>query len=435
MPKFKAQKSRHQKAPRPLWMVIVGSVIVFALVTVFLAWKVPSLFGSLGVGGPTANQQALRDMPNDAIKVNNDGFLTLPTDKPKKYYRQSDVNIPYPSDGVKGIYLSAYGMGQKNLLEKNLKLVEDTGLNSVAIDVKSDWGSIATPLEINNDLIQKNVDQTFDGKNLIQRLAKSNIYPIARITTFKDNTITEEHPEWSFRDSNNQVWKDAGGQSFLNPFNKDAWKYLVDIAKGAAQLGFKDIQFDYVRFPEGFETFADSLNYDMGDYAKYGKDSVEARQHAIADFLSYANKELREYGVDVSADLFGYVTTTKSAPGIGQNYEMMAKQVDHISGMIYPSHWQSGDFGYPAPDKEPYGVVNNYIQVEKANLKEIGEDETKKSRPWLQSFTAEYLGSGMYMNYDAEAIQAQINALSDNGVHEYLLWNAANDYNADVDYK
>ncbi|MDO4671115.1 MAG: putative glycoside hydrolase [Aerococcus sp.] len=438
MPKFEQRQKRqyrHHKAPHSRWQWIVSGILILGALVLLLAWRMPSLFGSLGIGGPTANQQALREMPKDSIKMNNQGFLSVPKNKPSKFYRQSDVNISYPNDGVKGIYLSAYGMGQPQLLEKNLKLVEDTGLNSVVIDVKSDWGSIATPLTTDNELINKNVDQTFDGKTLMKRLEKSQIYPIARITTFKDNTVTSEHPEWSFREASGEVWTDAGGQSFLNPFNKDAWKYIVDIAKGAAQLGFKDIQFDYVRFPEGFETFAESLNYDMGDYAEYGKGSVEARQHAIADFLSYANKELREYGVDVSADLFGYVATTKSAPGIGQNYQMMAEQVDHISGMIYPSHWQAGDFGYPAPDKEPYGVVNQYIQVEKANLEELGKNATKKPRPWLQAFTADYLGSGMYMEYDTQAVQDQINALADNDIHEYLLWNAANDYDPNVDYK
>lgn len=434
MPKFKPQQ-RHQHAPRPLWHIIIGGLVVLAAIVLLLAWRVPQLFGSAGICGPTANQQALRDMPSDTVTVNEQPLLTVPKVKPSKFYRQSDVNIAYPKDGVKGIYLSAYGMGQPQLLEKNLKMVDETGLNSVVIDVKSDWGSIATPLAVKDDLVNKNVDQTFDGQALMKRLEQSQIYPIARITTFKDNTVTEQHPEWSFRDSNNQVWTDAGGQSFLNPFNKDAWAYIVDIAKGAAQLGFKDIQFDYVRFPEGFETFSESLNYDMGDYAQYGKGSVEARQHAIADFLNYANKELREYGVDVSADLFGYVATTKSAPGIGQNYMMMAQQVDHISGMIYPSHWQAGDFGYPAPDKEPYGVVDQYIQVEKANLKALGDAATQKPRPWLQAFTAEYLGSGMYMEYDTKAVQDQIDALADNDIHEYLLWNAANEYDANVNYK
>ncbi|MCY3066770.1 putative glycoside hydrolase [Aerococcus urinae] len=367
------------------------------------------------------------------INEGNQALLRVPSVKPERFYKASQVNIAYPKEGVRGIYLSAHGMGTPSILERNINLLDSTGLNSVVIDVKSDWGSIATQLPTDNDLVKKNEEITFNGQEMMQTFEEKQIYPIARITTFKDTYAAKAHPDWSFKKSNGEIWSDAGGQTFLNPYNKDVWAYVVDVAKGAAELGFKDIQFDYVRFPEGFENFGTSLVYDMGDYAHYGKDSVEGRCQAITDFLAYAQKELRPYGVDVSADIFGYVTTIGSAPGIGQDFTDIANTIDVVSSMIYPSHWSNGDFGFTAPDLEPYGVVDNYMDVEDLRLENIGGDHAH-SRPWLQAFTASYLANGTYQEYTNVEIEEQIQALRDHGVYEYLLWNAANDYPSNVDY-
>ncbi|MCI5775996.1 MAG: putative glycoside hydrolase [Aerococcus sp.] len=431
--KPKQTPKQHANRNHTWWKWLIPLVLVLALVGI-LVFATDNPVSDRLIGPKRTDAPSARSLSSEKLAVNDQPLLSIPTQKPQKFYHPSDVNIAYPKDGVKGIYLSAYGMGVPETLERNLNLVANSALNSVVIDVKSDWGSIATDLDVDNEEVKQNVDKTFDGKQMMKRLEKDQIYPIARITTFKDNTAIKKHPEWSFRDSSGAVWSDDSGQNFLNPFDKDVWKYIVDVAKGAAQLGFQDIQFDYVRFPEGFESIATDLDYDMGDYAKYGKGSVEARQHAIADFLKYANQELRSYGVNVSADLFGYVATAKSAPGIGQNYLWMADNVDHISGMVYPSHWQKGDFGFDAPDLEPYGVIDEYIKAEKSVLSELEGDQTHKTRPWLQSFTADYLPSGTYMEYDEKAVQDQIDALAANGVHEYLLWNARNEYFEDVDY-
>ena len=101
--------------------------------------------------------------------------------------------------------------------------------------------------------------------------------------------------------------------------------------------------------------------------------------------------------------------------------------------MIYPSHWSNGDFGLQAPDTEPYKTVNRYIQKENSLLDTLGKDKPI-SRPWIQDFTASYLGAGNYIDYDAKAISEEVQALKDNGVNEFLLWNAGNDYTEGVNY-
>ena len=119
------------------------------------------------------------------------------------------------------------------------------------------------------------------------------------------------------------------------------------------------------------------------------------------------------------------------APGIGQNFLKISENVDVISSMIYPSHWTSY-FGIAKPDLEPYRLVQEYAKVENAKLGELKTPPV--SRPWLQDFTASYLGSGNYQVYGKEQVEDQIKALSEAGINEYLLWNAGNNYSQGVDY-
>ncbi len=207
---------------------------------------------------------------------------------------------------------------------------------------------------------------------------------------------------------------------------KETWDYAINVGIEAAKVGFKEIQFDYVRFPEGFEVWGEDLVYDMGDYADADMDDVQKRVAAVSDFVAYAREQLMPYGVEVSVDIFGYAATVPEAPGIGQNFSNIASHVDVISSMIYPSHWGASYFGIDAPDLHPYEVVDEYMKVELPLLESL--DHTPVTRPWLQDFTASYLGAGYYKEYGNAEVMAQVQALNDHGVTEFLLWNAGNVY-------
>ncbi len=133
----------------------------------------------------------------------------------------------------------------------------------------------------------------------------------------------------------------------------------------------------------------------------------------------------------MSVDIFGYSATLPEAPGIGQNFSKISEQVDVISSMIYPSHWTSY-FGIDKPDLEPYNVVKEYAKVENKKLSKLKHPPV--SRPWLQDFTASYLGSGNYQKYGKRQVEDQVKALHDEGIDEFLLWDAANRYTKNVDY-
>ncbi|AUJ51461.1 GTP-binding protein [Staphylococcus hominis subsp. hominis] len=356
---------------------------------------------------------------SDALKKNNEK-------------NKNENKVDYPKDGVKGIYVTSNST-QGAKMDELVKFIKDSNLNTMVIDVKDDTGNITMKLNTGNKQVDKNTLDIVDGKKLLKKLHDNNIYPIARIVTFKDTKLANEHPEWTFRNSDGSVWTNGKGDSFVNPFMKEVWKYDIDVAKAAAKAGFQDIQFDYVRFPEGFENQADSLTYNKGEYKNSQMSSGDQRVDTITKFLEYANKELKPMGVNVSADVFGYSALVENAPGIGQSFPKISKNVDAISSMIYPSHWSNGDFGLQAPDTEPYKTVNRYIQKENSLLDTLGKDKPI-SRPWIQDFTASYLGAGNYIDYDAKAISEEVQALKDNGVNEFLLWNAGNDYTEGVNY-
>ncbi|WP_394217968.1 putative glycoside hydrolase [Staphylococcus warneri] len=334
--------------------------------------------------------------------------------------------VAYPKDGVKGIYVTSNST-QGDKIYQLIKYVKDAKLNAMVIDVKDDEGNVTMKFNTGNKLIDKNTMDIADAKPLLKKLKDNDIYPIARIVTFKDTKLAKEHPEWSYKEKDGSVWQNGKGDSFVNPFVKDVWKYNVSISKEAAKAGFQDIQYDYVRFPEGFENEADQLDYDKGDYKNSKLSKGDQRVDAVTSYLEYARKELKPYNVKISADVFGYSALVKNAPGIGQSFPKISKNVDAISSMIYPSHWSPGDFGLEAPDTEPYKTVNRYIQKENNILDSLGKQKPI-SRPWIQDFTASYLGEGNYKEYDAKALSDQVQALKDNGVNEFLLWNAGNDY-------
>ena len=372
--------------------------------------------------GNQKNEQSSNKSGNsqsDALKKNNDK-------------NTNENKVEYPKDGVKGIYVTSNST-QGAKMDELVKFIKDSNLNTMVIDVKDDTGNITMKLNTGNKQVDKNTLDIVDGKKLLKKLHDNNIYPIARIVIFKDTKLANEHPEWTFKNSDGSVWTNGKGDSFVNPFMKEVWKYDIDVAKAAAKAGFQDIQFDYVRFPEGFENQADSLTYNKGEYKNSQMSSGDQRVDTITKFLEYANKELKPMGVNVSADVFGYSALVENAPGIGQSFPKISKNVDAISSMIYPSHWSNGDFGLQAPDTEPYKTVNRYIQKENSLLDTLGKDKPI-SRPWIQDFTASYLGAGNYIDYDAKAISEEVQALKDNGVNEFLLWNAGNDYTEGVNY-
>ena len=180
----------------------------------------------------------------------------------------------------------------------------------MVIDIKDDYGYITYVPDKDSELASLDIGKPYikDPHAMLKELEEKQIYPIGRIVVFKDSVLAEKRPDLSFMDGD-QIWKNGRGESFVNPFMKEVWDHNVQIAIEAAKMGFQEIQFDYVRFPEGFEKRLESLKYDFEDYEESELDPVQRRVEAITDFVVYAREQLKPYGVKVSVDIFGYAAT------------------------------------------------------------------------------------------------------------------------------
>jgi hypothetical protein len=328
---------------------------------------------------------------------------------------------------IKGIYATAHS-ADGSRMQTLLKLMDDTSLNSMVIDVKDDWGYITWDTG-NPDLAAKGTTNKIIGDmpKLMNTLKEHQVYPIARVVVFKDTVLAKKNPELSFMNTNGTVWGNSKNppDSFVNPYRKEVWEYNVAVAKEAVKAGFKEIQFDYVRFPEGFEKRADTL--------KYTKDE-RSRIDAVAQFVKYAREQIEPLGARVSVDIFGYAASVPAAEGIGQDFVKISENVDVISPMIYPSHYSEGWYGAKVPDAAPYAVINGSMIDTNKKLAPIEKNGLKPIiRPWIQDFTASWIKG--HIKYGKHEIEEQIRALEANGIHEFLLWNANNNYTPGVDYK
>lgn len=394
----------------------------------------------VGCGNRTTEEEARDAESNEIIKQQvdmeqqeEDNTLPMVTKVVYNFDEYEEV-IPartdsfYKRDAVKGVYVSGHVAGIESWMDELIDLADTTEINAFVIDVKNDSGRICFDTDIEEvDAIGSDSNYIRDIDGLMDRLYEHDIYPIARIVTFKDPYLAAAKPEYAIKNADGSLWK-YKGIPWLNPYNKDTWKYVVEVAKEAARVGFKEIQFDYIRF----EATSSLKSADFG-----GLDQEHTRMEVILEFIDYALEELEPYDVELSADVFGIVINSElDSKVIGQNYIEMAKRLDVICPMVYPSHYGYGFYGIPAgkhSDLYPYKIINGSMEDSNEVLEQIPEGEHRAVvRPWLQAFTATYLGAGNYMTYGKEAIRDQINGAYDAGLEEWILWHAGVKYNSDA---
>ena len=332
---------------------------------------------------------------------------------------------------VKGIYVTGPRAGSAGM-EDLIRLVDETELNAMVIDVKNDEGNVTFKLtneEILQDIpvldqivqMQAGVRYIRDIQALMQEVKDHDIYTIARIVCFKDPHLAAAQPELALRKPDGKPVTDANGLAWVNPYKQEVWEYLTELAEMAADLGFDEIQYDYVRFPVGSDADAADYGVDMEAYPK---------RQAIQDFLSYAGDRLHEKGCVVTADVFGTIIGSETdVQTVGQDYTALGQTVDAISPMVYPSHYANGVFGLEVPDAHPYETVSAAMQSSAEELQSIPEAERAVVRPWLQAFTATWVPG--HISYNGIQIREQIQAVYDAGYEEWILWNATNRYSPD----
>ncbi len=326
---------------------------------------------------------------------------------------------------VKGIYISAYVAGTPTMVDNLIAELDRTEANALVIDLKDDFGRVAC--EMDSPLVNEIGSVKVYIRNveaLMEKLKEHDIYAIARIPAFRDAWLGEHRPEWCIQKTDGTVFKDRDGNAWVNPYKEEAWDYLVEIAAEAKKIGFDEVQFDYVRFcTENGTQDAVFVECDV---------QGRARTDIICEFMAYAYEKLKKEGLFVSADVFGAIINSGiNADSVGQIYGEMAKHLDYISPMIYPSHYADGNYGIDHPDMHPYETITAALADSRKELYFAGLDGSHVAavRPWLQDFTASWLAN--HITYGGEQVREQIQATYDAGYDEWLLWDASCKYEWD----
>ncbi len=355
------------------------------------------------------------------------------------------VHIKTPNY-VRSAYITSWVATLKERRQGIIKLVQDTELNAVVIDIKDFSGKVL--FDTGDPEIKKIGSEEIRMKDIkpwIEELHKNGIYVIARLTVFQDPLYAKKFPDQAVQTANGAVWKDRHGLSFVDVSSQPFWDYIIRIAKAAEKVGFDEINFDYIRFPSDgnmkdikFPKSGPSVASKDNRQIQFQKlmaqkkvsqnavvtpnitDLKSAKQLKLEVFYNYLHTQMSQVGIPISADLFGMVTSNQDDLGIGQVLESAAPYFDYICPMVYPSHYPKQFLNYSNPADHPYEIVH-YAMVEGVKRFNAMKLNPQKLRPWLQDFN---LGA----TYDAAKVKAQIKAVHDAGLRSFSMWDPRNKY-------
>lgn len=324
------------------------------------------------------------------------------------------ARVPRP-DSVRALYVNAWAAGSRTRMAELIRIADSTEINAFIVDVKeSDTfltyknTSIALAKEIGAD--QRPASGWLPA--LIDTLRAHRIYPIARIVVFKDRALAEKKPELAIQRVGGGLWRDKKGLAWVNPYNKQVWDYNVAIAREAMEMGFSELQWDYVRFPDVTATARGTMSYPGND----GK----SRADNIRDFIVYTKEQLKQFNVPVTADVFGLVTHLEGDVEIGQQWETVVSVADAVLPMVYPSHYAPGLYGISRPIANPYQIVRLALTDAMERSKHVSDSTGKpvaETMGWLEAMSIRGAQFG------AAEVRLQIQAAYDAGVKSWALWN------------
>jgi hypothetical protein len=326
------------------------------------------------------------------------------------------TRVPTP-DTLRGLYVNRWAaLGRK--LTDLIGVAKRTEVNALVIDVKDDRGFVLyrskVPLarEIGADTADGHWMSSAKLRAVLDTMAAHKIYPIARIVVAKDPLLAERKLDLAIkRKSDLKPWLDKNGHPWLDPHQRAVWQYAVDLAREAHELGFSEVQFDYVRFPDEKRLISETI---------YPLANGRTRAQVIRDQLGFVRSALKPLGMRVTADVFGLTATDTTDMGIGQRWEMFVDQVDVVLPMIYPSHFARGTYKLRNPNAHPYKTIDHALKDAIARSDSV--PNAAIVIPWYQDFT---LGTP---RYGATEIRAQKKAGYDNGFQSWILWNPKSNY-------
>ena len=416
-----------------------------------------------------ANARPAREFTTTSLSGGSHTENSEPETKNAKTLEERIREARTRSANVKGLYMTAdvaddRGKAGTRLRDDIINIAEKTEINGIVIDVKEVCGSMYNEIRL---------------RELLADLHKKNIWAIARIVVFKDASLIDTHPEWylkrSFPRAANRdecanrrylrvkhaegnlsdpsvFWRDARGGYWLDPAHPEAGRYLIDFSKRIIDLGFDELQFDYIRFPSDGDV-------ENAVYPRW--DGKTPKYIVMKMFFELLNRELKMYKPEIilSADMFGYAAIRAGDVGIGQRLDDIGDTFDYISFMVYPSHYYNGlalpadpakglpaiNFSHTQARMNPDIIVGRTLQFARdfldgriststtlasavvATSTTVTQRSRAKLRPWLEDF---YHSADRAAGrpWGAQKVRMQIDAAQAVDPHGWLLWNASNVY-------
>lgn len=324
----------------------------------------------------------------------------------------TEMNVALEPFVVKGIYMPLGILTDEAKVRELIDLVKRTELNAIVVDIKNDRGWLAYPSKLPEaEKSGAYTPQVMDVTKFVAMCHQEGIYAIARLVMFKDETLAAAYPAWAVHQPDDSVWKDASGAAWLDPFCREAQDYNIAIAREVTQLGFDELQFDYLRFPSDGAL----------KLTRYAQESTpELRCQAIGEFCARLRQALQPYAVPMSADLFGMSAwVVDNDMGIGQRVKDIAPYMDYLSPMVYPATFSSTLIDYDEPVRYPYEVVYR-------SCVELAQHTSVRIRPWLQHY------SWGDVTYGVAELRLQQNAAADADTAGWIFWNSAAVYNEEA---
>jgi len=314
---------------------------------------------------------------------------------------------------VRALYVNRWASQSPRRMRELIALADSTEINALVIDMKDEFG---LNYESTDPMVERNAGH--GGRiphftELMDTLKAHGIRPIARLVVFKDSVAARLNPDHVIHQPNGQPWRDKKGLTWVDPYDATIWEYDIRVAEEMARLGFAEVQFDYIRFPEPYPSLPQQVFRDARGLSK---------PQALAGFLETACPRIRKLGALCTADIFGLVTTVPGALEVGQAWEPLSPRADVLLPMVYPSLYPHGAFGLPLPNANPYQVI--YDATSRAHRRDLKLQiiSTAHVRPWLQAFT---LGKP---RYGAHELEEEKRAVYDAGYDSWTLWNPGSVY-------
>ncbi len=324
----------------------------------------------------------------------------------------SDMTVTMERENINAVYLTGAHLSDETTIQGIIDLAQTTDVNAVVIDMKE--GTVYFDTSVQFFIDAGAVNRVFDPASLVQRFSDAGLYTIARIVVFNDPVVAENRPDLAIQTTSGDIWRGSNEAAWVNPYHQELWQPNIDLGIEAANMGFDEVQFDYVRFPSD----GDLSTAEFGTQYTYEEDE---RVETIKSFLAMARDQLTANGVKTAADVFAIVAIYPDDQGIGQRFADFTEVVDYICPMIYPSHFTAGPLGMDeSPNANPYDTV--LITMNSAAGKVPGQ--TLKIRPWIQDFT---MGDPPY---GVTEVQAQIDAAMEAGASGWMLWNPDSSFTA-----